>query len=117
MRLILTSHVPDGVRLGRDLWTANSKIPWLRAGTPITPRYREAMLSAGLSAVYVQDEFSDGIEIRGPVRDDVRRKAAETVDVAIRAMRHEVEKGTRVFQPSFVGDMAGVAMALAQEIE
>src|SRR6187551_2852617 len=103
---MLTSHVPDGLQLGRDLWTANAKIPWLRAGNPISPRYREAMVGAGLSAVYVQDEFSDGIEIRGPGREDVRRKAAETIDGAITGMRREVEKGARVFQPSFVGDMA-----------
>src|SRR3954454_22514213 len=114
---MLTNKVPDGARLCRDVWKGtNTKIPWLRGGTTISARYREAMLSSGLHAVYVEDEFSGGIEIRGPVREDVRRKAAETVEHAIGNARGSLEGG-RAFQPSFVGDMAGVAMALAQEID
>ena len=117
MRLMLTSRVPEGAHLGRDVWKgANVKTPWLRAGTTISPRYREAMLSSGLHAVYVDDEFSDGIEIRTPVREDVRRQAAETVDHALTGMRGAIDKD-RAFTASFVGDMANVAMMLAREIE
>src|SRR3954462_141032 len=107
---MLTNRVPDGAQLGRDVWRgSNTKIPWLRAGTQISSRYREAMFTSGLNAVYIEDEFSNGIEIRGPVREDIRRKPAETVDHAIPGMRGAVDGG-RAFQPSFIGDMAGVAM-------
>src|SRR3954453_7716062 len=118
MRLMLTTRVPDGAQLGADVWKgANVKTPWLRAGAAISPRYREAMLSSGLHAVYVNDEFSDGIEIRQPVREDIRRRAAETVDHALVGMRGAIIESDRAFTSTFVGDMANVAMMLAREIE
>src|SRR4051812_3492613 len=118
MRLMLTSRVPDGAHLGRDVWKgANVKTPWLRAGASISPRYREAMLSSGLQSVYVEDEFSRGIQIREPVREDIRRKAAQTVDSALTGMRGAVVERDHSFTSGFVSNMAGVAMILAREIE
>ena len=117
MRLMLISRVPDGARIARDLWTgANTHIPLLRAGTAMTPRYREALLKAGLRAVYIDDEFSAGIDIHQPVREVVRRQAAETVDRTITEMRSAIEDGTMI-APELVGDMTTIANALAAEVQ
>ena len=64
MRLVATSRLVDGVRLGRDVRTgAAEHAPLLRAGTAITPEYRDALIRQGINAVYVDDELSAGIEV------------------------------------------------------
>jgi HD-GYP domain-containing protein (c-di-GMP phosphodiesterase class II) len=114
---MLISSVPDGAKLARDLWTgSNSQIPLLRAGTAITPRYREALMNAGLRAVYIDDEFSAGIDIVEPVREHVRRQAADTVDRTMTEIRSALDGGSMI-SPDLVGNMTSIANMLAAEVE
>ena len=65
MRLIPLNCVPNGAELGRDVPSAREDgIPLLRAGTPLTPRFKEALVRAGVHSVYVSDEATRGINPR-----------------------------------------------------
>jgi putative nucleotidyltransferase with HDIG domain len=116
MRLMPTARVPDGAVLGRDIWTGhNTSIPLLRAGSKMTPRYREALLAAGLRAVYVDDAISAGIDIKQPLREQVRREAIATVTKTFADIRAAVEEGA-VVDPELAGRLSTVAETLAREI-
>ena len=66
MRLISLARAEDGTLLGRDVLIGRADgVPLLRAGVTLTPRYRELLDRAGISAIYVEDELSDGIVGRG----------------------------------------------------
>src|SRR3712207_8559840 len=55
-----TTLFRSGCHLGQDVLTGRSDgTPLLRAGVEVTPRYKEALMSAGINAVYVDDSLGD----------------------------------------------------------
>ena len=69
--------------LGRDVFDGRSSaIPLLRAGVKLTERHRRALISAGVNAVYVQDDLSEGIDVRQVVDPGTRRRATVAVSRA-----------------------------------
>ncbi len=76
MRLISLARAEDGTALGRDVLIGRPDgVPLLRAGVKLTPRYRELLGKAGISAIYVEDELSEGIVVE-PIIDDQTRAVA-----------------------------------------
>jgi HD-GYP domain-containing protein (c-di-GMP phosphodiesterase class II) len=64
MRLVATSRLVDGVKLGKDVRSGvPGQAPLLCAGTEIRPEYREALERHGVRAVYIDDDLSAGIEV------------------------------------------------------
>ncbi len=77
MRLAATRRAV-GARLARDVGSARpGALPLLRAGATLTEAYCEALLQAGIRAVYIDDELSQGIEVT-PALSESTRAAAET---------------------------------------
>src|SRR5271154_7168059 len=69
MRLIATSRAQDGSELGRDVMVGRPDgLPLLRSGVRMTARYRELLVKAGVSAIYVEDDDSSGIIVE-PIVD------------------------------------------------
>jgi HD-GYP domain-containing protein (c-di-GMP phosphodiesterase class II) len=84
MRLVRTENLTPGSRLARDVWTGGTAtIPLLRAGAVLCAEYVEGLRRAGVGAVYVEDEASDGIEPREIVREGVRLHAARSLEHAL----------------------------------
>ena len=80
-----------GQTLARDLPpTGPGRIPLLRHGTEITPRFARALQEHGIHAVWVEDGLSDGILpdelLPEPVRAETAAKVAGALDEARNAI-------------------------------
>jgi HD-GYP domain-containing protein (c-di-GMP phosphodiesterase class II) len=112
VRLIPLSAVPNGAQLGRDvIGGRDDGIPLLRAGTALTPRFKEGLVRAGVHAVYVSDEASRGINPRPVLSDATRAAATAAVASTFEVVRKALEAG----QP-LTGDMLENAGAVANRM-
>lgn len=109
MRLIPLNLVPSGAALGRDIMgNREDGIPLLRAGTPLTARFKEALLRAGVHSVYVEDESTRGINPRPVLTDATRAAATAAVASTFELVRSALQSG----QP-LTGDMLDTANSAA----
>ena len=94
MRLIPTHRAVDGSELGRDVVIGRADgAPLLRSGVRLTERYRDLLLSAGVGAVYVEDEQSAGIVVEPIVDDATREVATRAVASAYRSAKDAMTAG------------------------
>src|SRR4051812_49177475 len=94
MRLIATRRLEIGARLGRDVFTGSADgIPLPRPGVEITQSYRESLLSAGITGVYVDAELSAGISGEPVLRERTRREAVGALGKAFAEAPAALEEG------------------------
>lgn len=116
MRLISTSRAQDGTELGRDVMIGRPDgVPLLRAGVRLTPRYRELLIKAGISAIYVEDELSDGIIVEPVVDDQTRAVATRAVSTAYNTARDALSRGKRL-TPDAVESLEDVVKRILAQI-
>src|SRR3954453_7964259 len=109
MRLIATRRMQAGSELGRDVMDGRpGAIPLLRAGVKLTERHRDALLSAGVNAVYIRDALSEGIDVKEVVDPETRLKATAAVSKAFDGARQCFESG-RGIPEAVIGDLTKVA--------
>src|SRR4051812_21951465 len=83
MRLLSISRAV-GHQVARDIPAADpGQMPLLRAGARMTDRCSASLAAAGIHAVWVHDEFTDGIEPVDLVPPQVREEAARMVSNAL----------------------------------
>jgi HD-GYP domain-containing protein (c-di-GMP phosphodiesterase class II) len=83
MRLVATSRLVNGVKLGKDVRSGvPGQAPLLCAGTEIRPEYVEALKRHGVRAVYVDDDLSAGIEVPEAVTRRTQEQAEEELSKA-----------------------------------
>lgn len=117
MRLIATARAKDGTELGRDVLIGRPDgVPLLRAGVTLTPRYRELLIKAGVSAIYVEDSESRGIEIEPVVDDSTRAIATRAVSSAFNAARDAVSH-SEPLTPDTVESLHEVVRRMIAQIE
>lgn len=117
MRLISLSRAEDGTRLGRDVLVGRADgVPLLRAGVMLTPRYRLLLARAGISAVYVEDGLSDGIEVEQLIDDGTREVATRAVASAYNTARSAFSTGQSL-APEAVRQLEGVVKSILAQIE
>jgi HD-GYP domain-containing protein (c-di-GMP phosphodiesterase class II) len=116
MRLVATRRLETGARLGRDVHTGSADgIPLLRAGVEITESYRESLLSAGINAVYVDDEFSAGINVEPVLREQTRREAVGALGKAFAEVPAAVDEG-KPLSPKAIADLTKIAQMIAADV-
>jgi HD-GYP domain-containing protein (c-di-GMP phosphodiesterase class II) len=93
MRLIRTNKVPDGSTLGRDIITGRDAVPLLRAGVSIDQRYRDALDRAGIHAIYIADEQSEGIVPVPAISDEARLLTTRAVSTAFDEAKRSIAAG------------------------
>src|SRR5438270_1672058 len=94
MRLVPTSRVQDGAQLARDVLVGRPDgIPLLRAGVKLNGSYRQGLERAGIYAVYVEDELSEGINVEPLISDQTRSMATNAVASAYEDAKHSVASG------------------------
>ena len=93
MRLIRTDKVPDGSTLGRDIITGRDAVPLLRAGVSIDQRYRDALDKAGIHAIYIADEQSEGIVPVPAISDEARLLTTRAVSTAFDEAKRSIAAG------------------------
>jgi HD-GYP domain-containing protein (c-di-GMP phosphodiesterase class II) len=117
MRLISLARADDGSELGRDVLIGRPDgVPLLRAGVTLTPRYRELLLRAGISAIYVEDEVSDGIAVEPIIDDATRAVATRAVSGAFTTARDALTRGRRL-APEAVQELQDVVQRILEQIE
>jgi HD-GYP domain-containing protein (c-di-GMP phosphodiesterase class II) len=117
MRLISLARADDGAELGRDVLIGRPDgVPLLRAGVTLTPRYRELLLRAGISAIYVEDEVSDGIAVDPIIDDQTRAVATRAVSGAFTTARDALSRGRRL-APEAVQELQDVVQRILEQIE
>src|SRR3954467_1738763 len=116
MRLVATRRLEIGTRLGRDVHTGSADgIPLLRAGVEITQSYRDSLLSAGINAVYVDDEFSAGINVEPVLREQTRREAVGALGKAFAEVPAAVDEG-KPLSPKAIADLTKIAQVIAADV-
>jgi HD-GYP domain-containing protein (c-di-GMP phosphodiesterase class II) len=109
--------VDEGAVLGADVMDGRSAaIPLLRAGVKFSERHRKALLAAGVNAIYIDDSFSEGIEVRQAVDPETRRRATQAVAKAFDGC-HEAMKAGAAMPEAVLSDLAKVADLIARDIE
>src|SRR4051794_27070670 len=117
MRLIATRRLQPGTVLGRDVFDGRSSaIPLLRKGVKVTERHRDALVHAGVNAVYVEDALGEGIEVTQAVDPNTRRRATVAVAKAFEGCKESLSNGRGVPE-KVMSDLQKVAEMIARDIE
>lgn len=117
MRLVPTSAVADQAELARDVLIGRADgIPLLRSGTKITERYREGLERAGIHAIYIEDELSQGIVPEELVSAETRTIAAKAVGDAYRSAKETIVCG-QPLEERTIGALGAVVERILREIE
>jgi HD-GYP domain-containing protein (c-di-GMP phosphodiesterase class II) len=112
-----TRRVEEGTVLGRDVMDGRpGAIPLLRAGVKVTARHRNALIAAGVHAVYVEDALGEGIEVQQAVQPETRRRATEAMARAFDGAREALAAG-KPLPESIMSDLQKVAEMIARDIE
>ncbi|HWD69968.1 MAG TPA: HD-GYP domain-containing protein [Solirubrobacteraceae bacterium] len=82
----------------------------------LTPRYRELLLRAGISAIYVEDAVSDGITVEPIIDDATRAVATRAVSGAFTTARDALSRGRRL-APEAVRELQDVVARILEQIE
>lgn len=95
MRLVPTSAVADGAELARDVVVGRpGGAPLLKAGAKISHQYREGLRRAGIHAIYIHDDRTEGIDApEHPVSEETRTLAVHAVESAYEDAREALEHG------------------------
>ena len=77
MRIVAVSRLRPGMRLGRPVYSCSAgiRIPLLQPQAVVTDPVRLGLERAGVFAVYVDDELSEGIEPAEVISPEVRERA------------------------------------------
>jgi HD-GYP domain-containing protein (c-di-GMP phosphodiesterase class II) len=86
MRLASLSALPPDAELARDI-ASDGHIPLVRRGTKITRSIAERLIARGVSAVWINDALSDGIEPLEPLPPDVRRESQRVLSKSLEVAR------------------------------
>jgi len=117
MRLVPTSRVPVGALIGRDVQLGRPDgIPLVRRGVTMTERYRRGLIEAGIHAVYIDDELSEGINPEQLVSDETRAVATRAVASAYEEATRTVVSGQPLGEQT-LGALASVVERILLEIE
>jgi HD-GYP domain-containing protein (c-di-GMP phosphodiesterase class II) len=116
VRLVPLNRIPAGAELGRDVSSGHpDRMPLLRAGSKLTPAFKDKLLSAGVHAVYVQDELSEGIDPKPVLSAETRAVAAEAVATTLEAARGAITDG-RPLSAEALASLEAVAIRMSHEI-
>jgi HD-GYP domain-containing protein (c-di-GMP phosphodiesterase class II) len=111
-----TENVPDGSTLGRDIITGRDAVPLLRAGVSVDQRYRDALQKAGIYAIYIADESSDGILPEPAISDEARLLTTRAVAIAFEEAKRSISAG-RSLPTAAANSLTGVVERILLEIE
>lgn len=116
MRLVATRRLSSGSRLGRDVPAPHGgPVPLLREGVLISNRHREALLAAGINAVYVDDGIGEGIEVPQALTEETRQEARSALGRALADAPAMVADG-RALEMGTVIELERIATLIASEV-
>lgn len=115
MRPVFVSDLATGDRLGRDVYTGRDGLPLLRAGVRVSDSYRQSLLRAGITSVWIDDGMSEGIEPLEMLHEETRRRATAAIHDALREMAREQPRSGTI-SPDTVQEMTAVAELIVGDV-
>ncbi|PKM52268.1 MAG: HD-GYP domain-containing protein [Firmicutes bacterium HGW-Firmicutes-7] len=85
MRYVPISCLREGMIVAKSLYNTNNKL-LVRRGFPIKQLYLERIKSLGYQGVYIEDDLSEGLEIKDIISNELRRTAIYTIKDVFTAM-------------------------------
>jgi HD-GYP domain-containing protein (c-di-GMP phosphodiesterase class II) len=116
MRLVATSDLREDSTLARDILTGRDAAPLLRAGATLTARYIEHLHRAGILGVYVEDQYSQGIDSQPVISGQTRGLATRAIAALYEETRRCVASG-RTLDPDATDDLGDAVDQILLEIE
>ena len=78
MRFVRLDNCEDGMIIGKNVYGNNGMI-LLRAGNPVKQNHIDTLLRLGYLGIYVEDAFSQGIEMKEAVSGETRNDATTAI--------------------------------------
>ena len=116
MRLVMTRRIEQGSVLATDVLTGRHGTPLLRKGTRLSASYRDALLRAGINAVYVDDELGEGIDVPQILTERTRQEATSALAQAFRAAPTVFAGSKQQMAPQLVDELERIAAMIANEV-
>ena len=116
MRLVATSDLQEDTTLASDILTGRDAAPLLRAGVKLNARFIEHLRRAGILGVYVEDQFSQGIDPQPVISAQIRGKATRALADLHEEARRSVAAG-RALDPEATDELSDVVDRILLEIE
>lgn len=116
MRLVATSDLQEDATLACDILTGRDAAPLLRAGVKLNGRYIEHLQRAGILGVYIEDEYSHGIDSEPVISGQTRGLATRAIAALYDETRRSVASG-RTLDPEATDELSDVVDQILLEIE
>jgi HD-GYP domain-containing protein (c-di-GMP phosphodiesterase class II) len=116
MRLTATSSIEPGMVLATDVLTGlHQELPLVRAGVMLDGHHRDALLGAGIYAVYVEDELGAGIEVTPALSERTRGIAMKAVVRTFAELSQRCVGGGALTSAA-VGELSGAVQLICQDL-
>ena len=99
MRCVAIDQLRPGDRLGRDIYIGFDAMPLLRAGVRVSDSYQLSLQRAGISAVWIDDGLSEGIEPLEVLEEATRQRATAVIRDAFRDISHALPRPGTAISP------------------
>jgi HD-GYP domain-containing protein (c-di-GMP phosphodiesterase class II) len=116
MRLVATSDLQENTTLASDIVTGRDAAPLLRAGAQLNARYIEHLHRAGILGVWVEDQYSQGIDSQPAISAQTRGLATRAVATVYDEAKRCVASG-RTLDPEATDELSDVVDQILLEIE
>lgn len=81
MKLALTSTVDVNTVIAKTIYSATGQ-PLIKKGVHLTDRMKKRLLSHGITYIYIEDKFTEDIEVEDPVLTEIRADASMSLKEA-----------------------------------
>ena len=116
MRLVATSDLQEDTTLARDILTGRDAAPLLRAGVKLSARFIEHLNRAGILGVYIEDQFSHGIDSQPVISGQTRGLATRAIAAVYEEAKRCAVSG-RALEQDATDDLSDVVDQILLEIE
>ena len=116
MRPVHVDKLKTGDRLGRDVSASPDTLPLLRAGVRISDSYRQSLIRAGITTVWIDDGLSQGIEPIEVLEAATKQRATTAIRDAFRDVTHALSTGAATVSPDTVQEMREVAELIVGDV-
>jgi len=115
VRCVAIDELKAGDRLARDVYAGAEPLPLLRSGIRVSESYRASLQRAGVTAVWIDDAFSEGIEPLEVLEEATRRRARTAIHEAFGSVVTSGKQGAALSERA-VQEMQDVAEMIIRDI-
>lgn len=116
MRTVHVDKLKTGDRLGRDVSTSPDTLPLLRAGVRISDSYRQSLVRAGITTVWIDDGLSEGIEPLEVLEPATKQRATTAIRDAFRDVTQALSTSSPTVSADTVQEMREVAELIVGDV-